>query len=215
MDWSYIGDNWSDILDRAWQHTQLAGIPLIIGLLIALPLGWLGQRVRWLKPVLLSGSGLLYTIPSLVLFVVMPIFLGTKILDPVNVIAAMTLYTLALLVRTVTDGLEAVPESTRQAATAIGYPPLKRFLGVELPLAVPVIASGLRVAAVSNVSIVSVAALLGIPQLGYYLTDGYKREYWTEIWVGIGACVILALLFDLVIQLIARALTPWLRARTA
>lgn len=215
MDLSYVSDNWGDILDRTWQHVLLAGIPLLIGLAIALPLGWLATRVKWLKPLLIGGSGLLYTIPSLALFIVMPIILGTKILSPLNVIGAMTLYTLALLVRTVTDGLDAVPATVNQAATAIGYSRIKRFLGVELPLAVPVIASGLRVAAVSNVSIVSVATLIGVPNLGYYLQDGYQREYWTEIWVGIIGCLILALLFDVVIQLGARLLTPWQRARRA
>nr|WP_051080257.1 ABC transporter permease subunit [Demetria terragena] len=196
-------------------HAEMAGIPLILGLAIALPLGWLARRNRVTRLVLLTGSGLLYTIPSLALFVVMPLILGTPILAGWNVVAAMTLYTLALLVRTVVDGLDAVPDDVRQAAVAMGYPPLKRFVSVELPLAVPVIAAGLRVAAVSNVSIVSVAALLGIPQLGIYLTNGYNRTYWTEIWVGIVAILLLALVFDLVIQAVSRSLTRWQRVGAA
>lgn len=211
FDVSYVSDNAGDIAYRTFLHAEMAGIPLVLGLLLALPLGWLARRNQVVRLVLLTGSGLLYTIPSLALFVVMPLILGTPILAGWNVVAAMTLYTLALLVRTVVDGLDAVPEEVRQAAVAMGYPPLKRFWSVELPLAVPVIGAGLRVAAVSNVSIVSVAALLGIPQLGIYLTSGYNRTYWTEIWVGVVAILLLALVFDLIIQAGTRSLTRWQR----
>lgn len=212
---SYLTGHWSDILQRSWQHALLAGIPLVIGLVLALPLGWLANRRPALRSILVAGSGLLYTIPSLALFVVMPVILGTRILSPLNVIAAMTLYTLALLVRTVTDALDSVPSVVTQAASAMGMGGARQFVQVELPLAIPVIAGGLRVAAVSNVSIVSVASLLGISQLGYYLTDGYQRSYAAEIIIGILACMILALLFDLVIQLLSRALTPWRRVGAA
>lgn len=207
----FVRDNWSDILHRAGLHTEMAGLPLIFGLIIALPLGWLAWNSPRIRPIMLGGSGLLYTIPSLALFVAMPLILGTTTTAGWNVVAAMTLYTLALLVRTVVDGLNSVPEDVRQAATAMGYKPLARFIKVELPLAVPVIASGMRVAAVSNVSIVSIASLLGIAQLGFYLTNGYQLPDWTQLWVGVIAILILAVLFDLVIQLIARAMTRWQR----
>jgi len=209
---TYVGDHLADIARYAGQHTLLAGIPLVVGLVLALPLGWLARRSSRLYGVLIAGSGLLYTIPSLALFILMPLVLGTRILDTANVYVAMTLYTLALLVRTVADGLGAVSESTRQAATAMGFTGLSRLAKVDLPLAVPVISSGLRVAAVSNVSIVSVASLVGFPQLGYYLTDGYQRSFPTEIIVGIVGCVILALIFDTVIRAGAWVLTPWQRA---
>jgi len=209
---TWVIDHLGDIARYAGQHSLLAGIPLVVGLVLALPLGWLARRSSRLYGVLIAGSGLLYTIPSLALFILMPLILGTRILDPANVYVAMTLYTLALLVRTVADGLGAVPESTRQAATAMGFTRLGRLAKVDLPLAVPVISSGLRVAAVSNVSIVSVASLVGFPQLGYYLTDGYQRSFPTEIIVGIVGCVVLALIFDTVIRVGAWALTPWQRA---
>ncbi len=209
MTWAI--DHLSEIFMRAGQHAWLAGVPLLLGLVIALPLGWWASRTPKVRGPLLTATGLLYTIPSLALFILLPPLLGTQILDPVNVIVAMTVYTVALLTRTVADGLSAVDGSTRQAAIAMGYGTVARFRAVDLPLAIPVIAAGLRVAAVSNVSIVSVASLIGISQLGYFLTDGYARSYPTEVWVGIIACVLLALVFDLVILALSRVLTPWTR----
>ena len=212
---TWVNDHWGDNYTLARRHLWLAGLPLVLGLLIALPLGWAARRWSRLYPLLISTSGLLYTIPSLALFVMMPILLGTKVLDPVNVVVAMTIYTVALLVRTVADGLGSVPDHVLQAARAMGYGGLRRFFGVELPLAVPVIAAGLRVAAVSNVSIVSVASLIGVPQLGNLLTDGYDRFITAEIIAGIVACVVLALVFDAIIMLGQRLLTPWRQAQGA
>ena len=206
--WEHLGD----IGGYAVSHALLAGVPLVVGLALALPLGWLARRYPRTAPVVIGGSGLLYTIPSLALFILMPLVLGTQILNALNVYVAMTIYTVALLVRTVADALGSVPESTALAATAMGYRRFGRALAVELPMAVPVLASGLRVAAVSNVSIVSVASLIGYPQLGYYLTDGYQRSFPLEIGVGIVGCVLLALVFDLAIRAGEWALTPWARA---
>ena len=194
-------------------HAILAVIPLVIGLLLAIPLGWLAHRFGWLRTPLVVGTGLLYTIPSLALFILMPLVLGTGILDPLNVVIALSVYTVALLVRTVVDGLASVPDEVTQAATAMGLGAVRRFFTVELPLAVPVIAAGLRVAAVSNVSIVSVAALLGIAQLGSLFTDGFARDFLDPIVVGIVACMVLALVLDLGILVASRLLTPWQRTR--
>jgi len=209
---TWLPDNLDTVASLAAAHGWLAGIPLLVGLLLSLPLGWAAHRWSRVRPFLVVGAGLLYTIPSLALFVLMPLILGTRMLDPLNVLVAMTVYTLALLVRTVADGLDSVPEHVRAAATAMGYGGLARAFKVELPLAVPVIAAGLRVAAVSNVSIVSVASLIGVAQLGNLLTDGYSRAYPEVLLVGILATVLLALMFDLVIILVARLLTPWVRA---
>jgi osmoprotectant transport system permease protein len=158
------------------------------------------------------GTGLLYTIPSLALFSLMPLVLGTTILDPLNVVAAMTIYTVALLTRTVADALAAVPAPVTAAATAMGLAPLRRLATVELPLAVPVISAGLRVAAVSNVSIVSVAAVIGVSQLGSLFTDGFQRNFIDPIVTGLLACVLLALFFDALILGLTRLATPWQRA---
>ena len=212
---TWLADNWQTVLTLTWRHLYLAGIPLVIGFVLSVPLGWVANRWSLSYPAIITTTGLLYTIPSLALFVIMPIVLGTKILDPVNVIVALTVYTVALLVRTVADGLAAVPDDIAQAATAMGYKGVRRLFGVELPLAAPVIAAGLRVAAVSNVSIVSVASLIGVSQLGDLLVDGYNRVIWGELLTGIVACVLLALALDAFIVLGSRLLTPWLRAQEA
>ncbi len=205
-------DHIPEVLRLAWTHAYLAGIPLVVGLVLALPLGWLARRYPWLYAPFTAGFGLLYTIPSLALFVMLPLFTGYGILSPVNVVIALSLYTLALLVRTVADGLGAVPDHVQNAATAMGYTRGKRFFAIELPLAVPVIAAGLRVAAVSNVSIVSVGTIIGVQQLGLLFSDGFNRDFYDPLVVGIIGCVVLALLFDGVIILLARLLTPWQRA---
>ena len=209
---TWLRGHFVDVLSLAGQHIYLAGVPLVLGLLIALPLGWLACRYKVLYPFLIIGTGLLYTIPSLALFIMLPFLLGTKILDPTNVVIAMTIYTVALLVRTVADGLGSVPEAVNQSATAMGYTRGRRFLSVELPLAVPVISAGMRVAAVSNVSIVSVAALIGVQQLGSLFTDGFNRDFMEPIIVGVIACVLLALLFDAAILGLTALATPWQRA---
>ena len=213
MTWAV--EHFSEVMELTWTHAVLAGVPLLLGLALAVPLGWLARRHAWLYAPLVVGTGLLYTIPSLALFILMPLVLGTTILDPLNVVVAMTIYTVALLVRTVADGLNAVPDDIAQAATAMGYKGVRRLFGVELPLATPVIAAGLRVAAVSNVSIVSIASLIGVSQLGELLIDGYNRVIWGELLTGIVACVLLALAFDAFIVLGTRLVTPWLQVQGA
>lgn len=205
------GVEWAELGGLTLRHLYLAGVPLLVGLVVSLPLGWLATRVRWLGPPLVAGTGLMYTIPSLALFILLPLVLGTQILDDANVLVAMTVYTVALLTRTVADGFSSVPPHVRRAATAMGYGELRRVVAVDLPLAVPVVAAGLRVAAVSNVSMVSVAALIGVSQLGSLFTDGFNRNAMGPIVVGVLASVVLALLLDAAIAMLARLLTPWLR----
>lgn len=210
--WDYFRDHQSDILHWTWTTVWLAAVPLAVGLVIALPIGWLANRLRWTYPPLVTIAGLLYTIPSLVLFLVLPAILGTQILAPVNVAVALTVYTVALLVRVVADGLASVSATTLSAASAMGYTNRQRLFAVELPIAVPVIGAGLRVAAVSNVSLVSVASLLGVAQLGTLFTDGSQQNSLTPILLGLIMIIVLALLFDGVILAVMRLLTPWQRA---
>ena len=187
-------------------------MPTVLGLLLALPLGAAAHRYRWSYGALITIAGLLYTIPSIALFVVLPAILGTRILDPLNVVVALTLYTLALMVRVVADALDSVPPLVVQSASAMGYRPLRSLVTVQLPLAIPVIGAGLRVAAVSNVSLVSVAALLGIPQLGQLFTLGFQLNFYTPIIAGIVFCLVLAAIFDAIILISVRLATPWTRA---
>ncbi len=212
MNWEWLSRNAQQILVWTLDHVWLAAAPTVLGLLLALPLGAIAHRYRWSYATLVTLAGLLYTIPSIALFVVLPGLLGTRILDPINVVVALTLYTLALLVRVVADALGAVPAPVVASATAMGYRPLRLLLTVQLPLAIPVIGAGLRVAAVSNVSLVSVAALLGIPQLGQLFTVGFQLDFFTPIIAGIVLCLLLAGIFDVIIQLTVRLTTPWTRA---
>ncbi len=213
MEW--ILGHLDEVWGYTWQHAWLSAVPTVLGLAVALPVGWSARRWAWLYTPVVVGTGLLYTIPSLALFILMPLVLGTGILDPLNVVVAMSIYTVALLTRSVADALDAVPDATIAAATAMGLGPVRRFLTVELPLAVPVIGAGLRVAAVSNVSIVSVAALIGVPQLGSLFTDGFQRDFLDPIVAGVVGCVLLALVFDVLIVLLVRSLTPWKRGAPA
>jgi osmoprotectant transport system permease protein len=210
--WGYFRDHHSEIVQWLWPTVWLAGLPLLIGLLLALPIGWVAYRYRWTYPPIVSGAGLLYTIPSIVMFFVLPGIIGTKILDPINVAVALTLYTLALLVRIVADGLTSVPEETMSAAAAMGYGPLQRLLHVQLPMAVPVIGAGMRVAAVSNVSLVSVASIIGVTQLGLLFIESNNLATIPPAVVGLILFVALALPFDAVILVAIRLLTPWQRA---
>ena len=215
----YFAEHRAAVLGLLWSHTWLSVLPVVIGLAVSLPIGWLARRYRWVYPPVVSVTGLLYTIPSLALFVVMPTLLGTRVLDPVNVVAALTVYTVALLVRVVADGLAAVPDDVLQSATAMGLTPLQRLRSVELPLAVPVIAAGLRVATVANVSLVAIAATIGIPQLGQLFITGFQLSvsgpYYPPITLGIVLCLALALVLDGLIVLGARLVTPWQRAVAA
>ena len=210
--WRYFVDHDNQILSWTWTTVWLAGLPLVIGFLLAVPIGWLASRYRWSYPPIVSGAGLLYTIPSIVLLLVLPGIVGTKILDPINVAIALTAYTLALLVRIVADALMSISPETMSAAAAMGYTSWQRFWSVQLPVAIPVIGAGLRVAAVSNVSLVSVASIIGVAQLGELFVDANNNSLVAPAVVGVILFVVLALLFDALILIGVRLLTPWRRA---
>lgn len=211
--WSYFTSHRSDVLHLLWSHTWLSIVPVLIGLLLALPVGLLANRRSWAYPPIMSLSGILYTVPSIALFVLIPPLLGLDTLSPLQVPIALTVYSFALLVRVVADGLASVSEDTLQAATAIGYTGGARFLKVELPIAVPVIMAGLRVAVVSNVSIVAVAGTIGMSNLGTLFQTGYQQSttgpYYPPIVLGLLLCLLLALALDVVVVFTGRALTPW------
>jgi osmoprotectant transport system permease protein len=212
VNWSWVPRNLDLIGELTLQHLWLALLPVLLGLVISVPLAWVATRSPVARVVLVTVTGLLYTVPSLALIVMLPLVLGLGILSPLNVVIALTIYTVALLVRSIADALDAVPAVVVAAATAMGYPPLRRFVAVELPLAVPVTVAGLRVAAVSNMSLVTVGAIVGIGGLGVLFTDGFQRDIPAEIVTGIVLVLVLALVVDALLLLAGRAVTPWTRA---
>jgi osmoprotectant transport system permease protein len=203
-------------LDTAWAltviHLRLSLVPILLGVVIAVPLGALVHRTTALRRLTTVTASIIFTIPSLALFVVLPLIIPTRILDEANVIVALTLYTTALLVRSVPEALDAVPAQVRDAATAIGYPALARMWKVELPLAIPVLVAGLRVVAVTNISMVSVGSVIGIGGLGTWFTEGYQADKSDQIMAGIIAIVVLAIVVDTLIVVAGRLATPWIRA---
>ncbi len=213
---SYFRDHMSEDLGWLWAHTWLSVLPVLIGLVVSLPLGWLALRHKLLYPPLMTITGLLYTIPSIALFVLIPPVLGLDPLSPLQVPIALSLYSIALLVRVVADGLSSVPEDTLQAATALGYTRWGRLFKVELPIAIPVISAGVRVAVVANVSIVAIAGTIGMANLGALFDQGFKLStttpYYPPIVLGIVLCVLLALVLDIFVVLLNRLLTPWRKA---
>ena len=209
---------WSN-LDRVGElvlvHLALSVPAIILSFVVSVPIGWLAHRYRWSRGVLLSLVGLLYAIPSLALFIALPAVTGLSLRSPVNLVIALTLYGIAVLVRTATDAFDSVERDIRQSATAIGYSGAGRFWGVDLPLAGPVLLSGLRVVIVSTVSLATVGAVIGVQSLGSLFTDGFQRGIQVEIITGIVATILLALLLDWLVVLLGRMLMPWTRAEAA
>ncbi|HEV2371260.1 MAG TPA: ABC transporter permease [Streptosporangiaceae bacterium] len=208
MDWSWIPSNASLIAQLTLDNAWLGVVSAVIGLAVSVPLGIACVRWRWLYPPVLTGANAVYAVPSLALFVVMIAFTA---LGDVTVIVPLTLFTLSVLIPNVVDGLRAVPEPVRQAATAMGFGPLRRLVQVELPIAAPVVIAGMRIAVVSSISLASLAQLIGVGSLGYLLIDGEQRDFPTEIYVGLVLVIALALVCDLILVLTRRLATPWQR----
>jgi osmoprotectant transport system permease protein len=213
LDWRWLQRNADDIAALLGQHALLAVIPVLAALVVAIPLGYLVFRTSRAANGILAVFGVIYSIPSLALFVALPLVLGTSILSPVNVAVALAIYSVALLVRSVVDGLRSVPDGVKQSATAVGYGSFRRLASVELPLAMPVIFAGLRVATVSNIALVSVAAVVGGGALGQLFDRGLSSRFYTPLIVGLVLSVLLALLADALILLIQRNALPWARGR--
>ncbi len=211
MMWSWIPSNEAMIWQLTRQNAILGIIPALIGLVISLPLGIIAARWRWFFPPLLTVINVVYAIPSLALFIALIPAYG---LTDVTVSIALTVFSLCVIVPNVVAGMRAVPAPVRQAATAMGYGPLRRLITVELPLASPIIIAGLRVAVVSGISLASIGQLIGVSSYGYLFIDGLQRSFPTEIYVGLFLVIVLALVCDLVLVVIRRALTPWATTRT-
>jgi osmoprotectant transport system permease protein len=208
---TWLWNNLDLVLGLTAEHATLAGIPILLGFAASLPLGWAASRFPVSRGLLLTVFGILYTIPSLALFLLLPLALGTRVLDDLNVVVALTIYAVAMMLRGTIDAFASVSSDVLQSATAQGYSTASRFWTVQLPLAGPVLLANLRVVSVSTVSLLSVAALIGSGGLGYLFTNGYQRYFIDEILVGIAFTVLLALLFDALLALLGRLFMPWNR----
>lgn len=210
MSWTL--SNLDLILELTLNHIRLAVLPIVLSFVLAVPLGWLANRNRTLRTIVITSGSLLYTIPSLPLFVILPIVIGTTVLSDTNLIVALIVYGVAVMVRSAADGLASVDPVTVDAASAMGFSTWTRFWRVELPLAGPVLLAGMRVVSVSTIALVSVGVLIGSRNLGYLFTNGRAREILEEVVVGMVMSLVIALLFDVLLVLIGRVLLPWNRA---
>jgi osmoprotectant transport system permease protein len=216
LDWRWIDRNLGYIGGLTAQHAVLAVLPVLAALVVSIPLGFLVYRTGRAANLILSVLGVIYSIPSLALFVALPLVLGTSILSPVNIAVALAIYSAALLVRSVVDGLRSVPAAVKQSASAVGFGWFARLVKVELPLAMPVVFAGLRVVTVSNIALVSVAVVVGGGALGQLFDTGFNRNFYTPIIVALVLTLLLALIADAIILLVQRGTLPWARRqRTA
>lgn len=209
---SWILENLALILRLIVDHVVLSVPPIIASLIVAIPIGWAANRYRRARGPVLIVTGLLYTIPALPLLIAIPALLNTGILDPVNVVLTLTIYAVALMVRTMADALGSVDDDVISSATAVGYSAWTRFWQVELPLSGPVLLAGLRIVSVSTVSLVSVGSIIGVSSLGYLFLNGLQRNIAAEVWAGIIAVALIAAIFDTALVGAGRILMPWSRA---
>jgi osmoprotectant transport system permease protein len=209
LSWSYLHDNSDAILAATRQHVTLTVISVGLGLLLALPLALLARRSRQLENLIVGLAGVIYTIPSLALFAVLAPVTG---LTKTTVVIGLTAYTLLVLVRNVLAGLQGVPEEVVEAARGMGLGPGQLLWRVQLPLAVPAILAGVRVATVSTVALVTVGAVVSNGGLGQLIFEGFNNNFYrAEILTATLLCVLLALVADALLLLVERALTPWTR----
>jgi osmoprotectant transport system permease protein len=213
---------WSDTL----AHLAIAVPAIVLSFVLSVPIGWLVALLRRVSPDnrvargfargtgggVVTVAGLLYAIPSLPLLLIVPGLLGTDLQDPLNIVIGMTLYGMALMVRSTADALLSVDTGTVQASVAMGYSPVQRFFRVELPLAGPVLLAGLRVVSVSTISLTTVGAVIGVENLGSLFTDGIARGIGSEIVSGIVMVLVLAFAIDGLLVLLGRIVLPWTRA---
>jgi osmoprotectant transport system permease protein len=207
MNW--LVNNWTLVLELSLEHIRLSIVPIVLGFVVSIPLGWLAYRFKLTRGLLLSTAGLLYTIPSLALFVILPPLLGISFLSELNLTIALGVYVVAIMTRSVSDALGSVDPAVKQSAVAVGFSSWGRFWKVEFPLAGPVMLSGLRVAAVSTISLVTVGILIGVDSLGYLFTNGSQRRIVAEIFTGVVMVMMIALLVDTALVRIGRWLMPW------
>jgi osmoprotectant transport system permease protein len=205
--------NWSVIVGLTLTHLAVCVVPIVLGAVLGIVLARVIPN-RW------AGAtrgilGSIYAIPSLALFVTLPIIIGTDFIGPTNVVIALTIYVIASFYFSARDAFAQVPAATRVTATALGMNARQMFFHVELPLAVPGLIAGLRVATASTLAIASIGAVVGVRNLGYLFTDGFQRKIPEEIISGILAIFVISLVLDFGLWILGRALAPWRRAAVA
>jgi osmoprotectant transport system permease protein len=212
--WQYVQDNADTIVSKLGFHIGITLETVVIALLVAVPLAVLAYWIRPLTGPILALSGVLYTIPSLALLALLAPLLGAT--SRVTVLIALVLYALLLVIRNALTGLTEVPADVKDAAAGMGYGRFSRLWHVELPLALPAIVIGLRLATVSTVALVTIGAIIGQGGLGDLILGGFANNFYrAEIVTGTVLCVVLALVFDLALVGLGRVLTPWSRRRAA
>ncbi|MFI7330909.1 ABC transporter permease [Micromonospora aurantiaca (nom. illeg.)] len=211
--WQYVRDNSDTILAALREHTWLTARAVVIAALVALPLAVLAYWFRSLSAPILAVTGVLYTVPSLALFAFLAPYLG---IGAITVLTVVALYALLVIVRNALAGLNQVPPEVREAAEGMGYGRWGRLFRIELPLALPGILTGVRLATVSTVALVTVGVVVGRGGLGQLIFAGFQNNFYkAQIMTGTVLCVLLALVLDLVLAGVGRLLTPWLRGRSA
>lgn len=210
VDWSWVGDHTSDIWSRVVEHLTLVGWSLLWGLVLALPLAVLAHRYRFLRGPALTFTGILYTIPSIAAFALLLPYTG---LAKSTVVIPLTTYSLLILVRNVLAGLDGVAPEVLEAAQGMGYSGRRRLVAVELPLAVPAILAGVRIAAVTLIGLVPIAALVGQGGLGTFMLDGFNRDFQTPLTVGTVLVIVIAIVVDALLLGLQRLVAPWNRRR--
>jgi osmoprotectant transport system permease protein len=209
VDWSWIGDHTDDMTARLVKHIIFTGIALGIGFAISLVLSLVIVRYRWTYGPITGVAGLLYTIPSLALFGLLIPITGFTV---TTAEIALVSYTLLILIRNTVAGLDGVPRDVREAAAGMGFSPTQVLVKVDLPLALPVIVAGLRVATVTTIGLVTVTALIGMENLGTFITDGLQRLFITPVLVGAVLSIALAVAADVALLGVQRLIAPWTRS---
>lgn len=210
--WGWIADHLDDIWARTVEHLELTGIAVGVGFGIALVMAMVSLRFRRTYAPISWVAGILYTIPSLALFTLLASYTG---LSRLTAEIGLVSYTLLILLRNIVTGVRGVPGPIREAAVAMGYRRLALFFRIELPLALPVVVAGLRIATVTIVGLVTVTALIGQGGYGFFILDGLRRDFTTPLVTGCVLSIALALACDLALLGAERALTPWARRRTS
>lgn len=209
IDWGWVGDHLAEVEAATFEHLRLTVIAVVVGLVVAGVLALVGLRWRRTLGPITWVTGVVYTIPSLALFTfLVPIFgLGSTVAAEIALVG----YTLLILIRNLVAGIDGVDPAVRDAATGMGYTPLRRLVSVELPLALPAIIAGVRIATVTTVGLVTVTGLIGLGGYGDFIDAGLKRQFPTQVVLGGGLSVVMAMVLDVLLLAVERALTPWRR----